>query len=190
MWLKVYRRLLEPEVFLLETKRFWFTWLLQDLKPFPCIWLSWLLLCELLVIAFRKISLNIPCLLCPNPDMCVCLPLIHFPWNLWTEHTNAGRKKVCMSIGLNLLLGGWLAVSSRELLFSSFRLNCLLCEAEGKYNCPSVFPRALSASSSLLRLPKYLLTSQRYLEHIYLRMCPYGIPGLLDRVWRNMCTSS
>lgn len=140
---------------------------------------------------FQKILLNIAHLLCPNPDMCVCLPLIHFPWNLWTEHTNAGRKKIRLSIVLNLLLGGWLAVSSTELLLSSFRLNsCLLCEEEGKYNCPSIFPRALSASSSLLRLPKHVVTSQRYLEHTYLKMCPYGIPGLLDIVWRNKCTSS
>lgn len=42
---------------------------------------------------------------------------------------------------------------------------------------------------SLLRLPKYLLTSQRYLESICLKMCPCGIPRLLwtqfGGVWRS-----
>lgn len=59
--------------------------------------------------------------------------------------------------------------------------SCMLCEAaEGKYTC-SLCKNSVGmrAAASLLRLPNYLLTSQRYLECICLKMCPYGTPGLL-----------
>lgn len=78
---------------------------------------------EFLVAPSWKILLKIPHLLRSNPDVCVCAcvsPTYPLPLEL-LYRTHKCRKEKCVSAILNLLLGGWLAVSSRQLLLSSFR---------------------------------------------------------------------
>lgn len=154
---------------------------------------------EFLVVASWKILLKIPHLLRSNPDVRVS-PTYPLPLEL-LYRTYKCRKEKCVSVILNLLLGGWLAVSSRQLLLSSFRQKSVeeagwTSEYCGRQKANITVPQSFQELCGhecfffFAESPQCLLTSQRYLEHIYVKMCPYGIPGLLDIVWRNMCSTS